>query len=155
MRKKILTLIACGVLAFAFSGCGDSYELQSISINPTHPNVVGIGGTAQFTVTAHYSNNKTQDVTTRSTFQIAAPVGAPFAPLSAITINPSGLTEAVNPGACTWVTSGTSPNWQYATDPYVLTVSFSGKTVEGYISVASLGGCYSPDTPRPPDPTTP
>lgn len=150
MRKNIFLLVACGVLAFALSGCGDSYELQSISIDPTHPNVVGIGGTAQFTVTAHYSNNKTSDVTRRSTFQIAAPTGGTaFAPLSAVTINANGLVEALNPGACTWVVSGTSPDWQYATDPYVLTVSFSGKTVEGYISVASIGGCYSPDTPKP------
>lgn len=150
MRNKILTLIACGVLAFAFNGCGDSYELQSISIDPTHPNVVGIGGTAQFTVTAHYSNNKTSDVTRRATYSIASPAGGvAFAPLSAITINANGLTEALNPGACTWVVSGTSPNWEYATDPYILTVSFGGKTVEGYISVASLGGCYSPDTPKP------
>jgi hypothetical protein len=148
--KKILTLIACGVLAFAFSGCGDSYELQSISIDPTHPNVVGIGGTQQFTVTAHYSNNKTSDVTRRATFQISAPSGGgSFAPLSAVTINANGLVEALNPGACTWMVSGTSPNWLYGTDPYILTVSFGGKTVEGYISVASIAGCYSPDTPKP------
>lgn len=150
MRKSIFKLIACGVFAFALSGCGDSYELQSISIDPTHPNVVGIGGTAQITVTAHYSNNKTSDVTRRATYLIATPSGGTaFAPLSAVTINPNGLVEALNPGACTWVVSGTSPNWQYATDPYILTVAFGGKSVEGYISVASIGGCYSPDTPKP------
>jgi hypothetical protein len=148
--QKILSLIACGVLAFAFNGCGDTYHLQSISIDPTHPNLVGVGGTAQFTVTAHYSNNKTSDETRRATYQISAPLGGgSFAPLSAVTINANGLAEALNPGACTWTVSGTSPNWEYGTNPYILTVSFGGKTVEAYISVASIAGCYSPDTPKP------
>jgi hypothetical protein len=150
LSKKILKLIAFGLLAFVFSGCGDSRELQSISINPASPNIVGIGGTAQIAVTAHYSNNKTLDVTRSATYQISAPFGkSSFVPLSAITIDANGLVEAVNPGACTWTVSGTTPEWTYTTDPYTLNVSFDGKTVQGHISVASIAGCCSPDTPAP------
>lgn len=148
--QRILSLIAGGLLAIGLSGCGQSYELQSISVAPTHPNVVGLGGTQQLTVTAHYSNNKTTDVTRKATYQIVAPTGsAPFAPLSAITINANGLAEGLEPGACTWTVSGASPNWEYGTDPYVVNITFEDKTVQGFLSVTSIVGCYSPDTPKP------
>lgn len=143
--RGFLSLIACGLIAITLSGCGDTYELQSISLAPTHPNVVGIGGTAQFTVTAHYSNNKTADVTRKATYQITA---SPKAPLSAVKIDANGWVEAID-GACTWTCTGTAPNYEYGTDPYILNVSFEGKTVQGFISVASIAGCYSPDTPPP------
>lgn len=153
--QRILMLLACALLVIGFAGCGDSYELQSISVEPTHPNVVGIGGTAQLTVTAHYSNNKTEDVTRRATFQLAQPTGSMSSlPLSAVTINASGLAEAID-GVCTWTVSGSSPHWEYGTDPYLVNIAFGGKTVQGFLSVASIAGCYSPDTPKPADsPTT-
>jgi hypothetical protein len=145
--RKIISLIACGVVAVALSGCGDSFELQSISLEPTHPNLVGIGGTGQFVVTAHYSNNKTADVTRKATYVISASESI-FAPLPAVTINANGLAEAID-GACTWTHTGVAPNYEYATNPYPLDVTFEGKTVRGFISVASVGGCYSPQTPPP------
>lgn len=145
--RRVISLIACGVVAVALSGCGDSFELQSISLEPTHPNLVGIGGTGQFVVTAHYSNNKTADVTRKATYVISASESI-FAPLPAVTINANGLAEAID-GACTWTHTGVAPNYEYATNPYPLDVTFEGKTVRGFISVASVGGCYSPQTPPP------
>jgi hypothetical protein len=143
--RRVFSLIAFGIIAFSLSGCGDSYELQSISLEPTHPNVVGLGGTSRLVVTAHYSNNKTFDVTRKATYQLTSP-GYTAAPLSAVTIDANGLIEAVG-GACTWTWTGTSPNFEYGTSPYNLTVTFEGKTVQGFVSVTSVAGCYSPDTP--------
>jgi hypothetical protein len=144
--KKILSLIACGIIVFTLTGCGDSFELQSISLEPTHPNLVGIGGTGQFIVTAHYSNNKTADVTRKATYVIGASVQPGSAPLSAVTINANGLAEAVD-ASCTWTHTGIAPDYEYGTYPYPLDVTFEGKTVRGFISVASVAGCYSPQTP--------
>ncbi len=143
--RSVISFIICGTIAFAMIGCGDSFELQSISLEPTHPNLAGLGGTAQFKVIAHYSNNKTADVTRKAAYQITA---SPVAPLSAVTINANGLAEAID-GACTWDHTGTAPNYLYSTQPYGLNVSFEGKTVQGFISEASLAGCFSPDTPPP------
>jgi hypothetical protein len=145
--RRIISLIACGLIAISLVGCGDTYELQSISVEPTHPNVVGLGGTQRLVVTAHYSNNKTFDVTRKATYTITSP-GTAFTSLASITIDANGLIELVGP-ACTWTQTGTAPNYEYGTVPYNLNVAFEGKTVQGFISATSITGCYSPDTPPP------
>jgi hypothetical protein len=146
--SKFLTAATCLILVFLLTGCGNEVVLQSIDVTPTSPNVVGIGGTQQFTVTAHYSNSKSTDVTSRATYTIAAPTNGTsqtFTPLSALQINNNGLLEVVQ-GACTWTQTtvtppGGTPSTVFGTSPYVMTVSFGGQQTTSFISVAAIAGC--------------
>jgi hypothetical protein len=134
-------LIICALLLI---GCGQTYELSSLEITPSSPNVVGIGGTQQMTVTARYTNEKTQDVTVRSTFTIAAPNGTILVvPQSAFTINANGMIEVVQ-GACTWTKTGTTAAPVYGTTPYILKASFDKHDAIAFVSVASVAGCEYP-----------
>jgi hypothetical protein len=123
--------------------------LLSIEVTPSSPNVVGIGGYQQLTVTAKYSNGEALDVTDRSVYKIDLPAnGAPWAPLSALAVNTTGRVQSVE-GACTW-TAYPNPDdpkkKNYATNPYILTATFAKHDSVAFISVASLAGCESPDT---------
>jgi hypothetical protein len=53
-------------------------------------------------------------------------------------------------GACTWTAYPTAdPKVKtYATHPYILTATFDKHDSVSFISVASLAGCESPDTPE-------
>ena len=143
--KPLLTVLTFLILTILMAGCGQTYELQSIEVVPTSPNLAGIGATAQFTVTAKYSNTKTTNVTQQATYQIAAPAyGAPYAPITALKINATGMVEAVD-GACTWTAtttgSGDTAVTTYSTNPYILTVTYNNQKATAFISVASLAGC--------------
>jgi len=127
--------------------CGQTYETQSIEVAPPSPNIVGIGGFQQLTVTAHFSNGKTQDVTNRATYSLTLPTGAPLAPANALTISASGRVQVVD-AACTWMTflsSDTPPVKTFATSPYVLTATWDNHQSVSFISVASAAGCDNPD----------
>lgn len=148
MSKKILVLFGTVLLVMLLASCGQTYELQSIEVEPTSPNMIGIGGTQQFTVTAHYSNTKSTDISHRATYTITPP---PFAPAgyavmpNAVTISPTGFGEVVQ-GACTWSSSSTTDakgnvTTVFGTTPYTLTVSFEGKQAVSFVSVASIAGC--------------
>jgi hypothetical protein len=148
LKSKFLASFCCLAIV-CFFGCGQTYELQSIEVSPSSPNVVGIGGFQQLTVTARYSNSKSQDVTNRTAYKIDQPAfGAPFAPPEALTISISGRVQAVD-GACTWTafkTADTPPKVTYATNPYILTATFDKQESVSFVSVASAAGCESPDT---------
>ncbi len=149
MKPKVVASLCCLALVCLF-GCGQTYELQSVEVSPSSPNVVGIGGFQQLTVTARYSNGKSQDVTNRTAYKIDLPAnGAPFAPPEALTISVSGRVQAVD-GACTWTaiwSADTPPKKSYATNPYILTATFDKQESVSFVSVASAAGCDSPDTP--------
>jgi hypothetical protein len=170
MMRRGLTVLCIGFMCIFVAGCGQSYELQSISVSPTSPNLQGIGSTQQLTVTAHYSNTKSLDVTSRSNYELGAsalaPAGEPNigpAPLDAVTLSTTGLLQAVvSPttgfGSCTWVTEPTNPptdtTFSYGTVPYPLTITYTEHgvtaTTYAYVSAAVPAGCYDPSNPAPP-----
>lgn len=134
----------------ADGGCGQTYELQSITVaakstGTASTNLEGIGSEDSLIVTAHFSNTKTEDVTTRATFQLGASSrtdGA--APLTAVTLDKSGILKAVD-AACTWHAAPTDSKlttFDYSTEPYTVTVNFNGFTTQAFVSVASAAGCY-------------
>jgi hypothetical protein len=152
MVRRALLLLCIGFLTLFAASCGQTYELQSITVTPgtqgangaAYINLEGIGAFQQLTVTAHYSNTKTQDVTTKSQFELNASAD-PNAPLTALSLNRSGLLEVVN-AACTWYAeptdSPTDSQFGYSTDPYPVTVTYSGFTTTTFVSVANEGDCY-------------
>jgi hypothetical protein len=139
---SLFGLLFCALLLVS---CGQTYELASIELTPTSPNIVGIGGTQQFVVTARYTNTKSEDVTLKSTFTIAAPNGTILVvPPSALNMSPAGMMEVIQ-GACTWTKSGTTTDPVYGTTPYVLKATFDKHDAIAFVSVASIAGCeYQP-----------
>jgi hypothetical protein len=140
-----------GLMTAFMASCGQTYELQSITVDPPSPSIEGIGSSQALTITAHYSNTKTEDVTVKSTYQLGASADV-NAPLSAVIVNKSGLVKAVG-GACTWVAEPSDPptdsKFLYGTSPYPVTVTYSGFTTTAFISVNSLAGCFDPSNPAP------
>lgn len=154
MVKRALVLLCVGCMAVFMSSCGQTYELQSITVASAatgvpSANLEGIGATDSFIVTAHYSNTKSNVVTVQSSFQLGASTD-PNAPLDAVSLNRSGVVQAIQSpttgsGACTWhatPTNSTDTTFSYSTEPYPVTVTYQGFTAQAYLSVASAGGCY-------------
>jgi len=151
MARRVSIVLCIGVLALFLASCGQTYELQSITLSPVSPNLEGIGASQQLTVTAHYSNTKTQDVSVKSTYAISSSPGGP-APASALAVNPSGIVQAVN-AACTWTATlgGDGKTYAYSTTAYEVTAMYSGLTTKAFVSVASASGCYDGQAfPAPP-----
>ena len=148
ISRVVSTILCCFILAFCL-GCGQTYETQSIEVAPASPNLAGIGAFQQLTVTAHFSNGKTQDVTNRATYTIVPPTsGAPFAPANAVIVSATGHVSAVD-AACTWtsfMTTDTPPVKKFATSPYILTATWDNHQSVSFISVASAAGCDAPTT---------
>jgi hypothetical protein len=159
MVRRALTVLCIGFMCFFAASCGQTYELQAITVSPTSPNLEGIGSTQQLTVTAHYSNTKSLDVTSRATYQLGASAdgsiltGSGLAPLDAVTVSKTGFLQAVispsqGTGSCTWhaTPTGTGTTFDYTTNPYPLTITYTENgvtaTTYAYVSVASSGGCY-------------
>ncbi len=154
MVQRVITVLCVGVMSVFMASCGQSYSLQSITVAPSSPNIEGIGNTQALTVTAHFSNTKTEDVTGKSTFEIGGSSN-PRAPLDAVTVSKAGILQAVispttGVAACTWhatptgTSSSTSSNttFEYSTDPYPVTITYSGFTATAYLSVAAASSCY-------------
>ena len=151
--KSSITLLFCLALIVCSAGCGGN-ELQSITVTSDVVSINGIGGFAHLTVMANYSNTSKVDVTTHATYSIAPPTGPAgcgggsfCAPPAAVTINASGIIQAVQ-GACTWtvgpiIPPATTPG-PSATNPYIVTVSFGGMTSTQFISVGNIAGCPHP-----------
>jgi hypothetical protein len=156
MARRALLVLCLGLMTLILASCGQTYELQSISISPdTGYNLEGVGKSGQLTITAHYSNSKTADVTTKSTFQISGSLD-PRAPLGAVAVNESGLVQnSANIGVCTWyaepsASGATNTSFGYFTNPYTVTVTYSGHTAQAPVSVDSVADCYDGTTYLPP-----
>jgi hypothetical protein len=159
MVRRVLIVLCFGFMTVFMGSCGQTYKLLSISVTPgalgatgsSAINIEGIGTFQSLTVTALYSNTKTEDVTGKSQYQIGASLD-PNAPLSATTVNGSGVVKAVG-GVCTWVAeptdSPTNSAFSYGTSPYTVTITYSGFTTVAFVSVNSLPGCYDPANPAP------
>lgn len=158
MVRRALILLCFGFMTVFMASCGQSYKLLSISVAPgasgatgsSAINLEGIGTFQALTVTALYSNTKTQDVTAMSTYQLGASQDV-NAPLSAVIVNKSGVVKAVD-GACTWIAEPTDPptnsKFLYGTAPYPVTITFTNNgitaTTTAFVSVNSLAGCFDP-----------
>ena len=135
---SLFGLIICALLLVS---CGQTYELASIELTPTSPNIIGIGGTQQFVVTAKYTNTKSEEITVKSKYTITAPGGTTLVvPATALAVSPTGMIEVMQ-GACTWTKSGTVAAPIYGTTPYVLKATFQGHEATAFVSVASIAGC--------------
>jgi hypothetical protein len=152
MVRRALVVLCLGFMTVLLAGCGQTYELQSISVTPSQPNIEGINSPSpglQLVVTAHFSNGKTEDVTTKSTYQIsqATALTDPETPLDALTVNKSGVLQTTPVPACTWgdqleAVGGTTYSY-WITSPYVVNITYSDFTTTASVSVDSLApGCY-------------
>jgi hypothetical protein len=142
MVRRVLIVLCIGIMITFMANCGQTYTLQSITVTPASPNIEGIGSSQALVVTANYSNSKTEDVTTKSTYQLGPSTHAD-APLTAMNVNASGIVKAIN-AACTW-TATLNPDgatYGYTTNPYLVTATYSGFTTQAFVSVDSAGGCY-------------
>ncbi|MGA3126301.1 MAG: hypothetical protein ABSD13_06270 [Candidatus Korobacteraceae bacterium] len=162
MVRRAFILSCVGLLMVLLASCGQTYKLMSISVTPgalgaTGSSAIdldGIGSFQQLTVTALFSNSKTEDVTVNSTYQLGSSTDT-LAPLSAVTVNTSGIVKAVG-AACTWTATEASGTtiWQYQTQPYPVDITYTENgvtaTTTAYVSVNSTGGsCYDPSNPHP------
>jgi hypothetical protein len=144
MVRRVLLVLCFGFMIIFMASCGQTYELQSITIAPTQPNIEGLSTQQALTVTAHYSNTKTADVTVKATYQLAGSSDK-NAPLAGLTVNNSGILETTSTPACTWAWALNSDGTTYTyaiTSPYVVTATYSGHTATASVSVASLSPCY-------------
>jgi len=159
MRRALLA-ISSALILLGLAGCGQTYELQSITVSPSSPNIEGIGSTQALTVTAHYSNTKTADVTVNSKFELMASPD-PQAPQynsqnnPVIMVDKSGIVTVLGP-ACTWTATLESDGqtYSYGTQPYTVVVTYGGFTAQSFVSVDSESGCYDGQTYKAPTPTT-
>ena len=72
--------------------------------------------------------------------------------MSALTVNPSGILQAVD-AACTWtaVLGGDGKTYAYSTTAYKVTATYSGFTTDAFVSIASAAACYDGQAfPAPP-----
>ena len=148
MLHRVMVVLVVACLALLWTGCGQTYELQSITVVSTNTgtattNLEGIGAQDSFIVTGHYSNTKSNVVTAKSTFELGAS-GDANAPLASLSLNNSGIVKVVNT-ACTWHATPTNvadTTFAYTTQPYTVTITFEGFTTTAYVNVDNSGGCY-------------
>lgn len=143
MKRSRLLAIAVPALflVFMMTSCGQTYHTDSITISPTSVNLSGLGATQQFTVMAHNSNGKTEDVTNRVTFDVTPGVqkDGSYAPLASLSINGSGLAQATSNGGpvCTWNAMGTA-----SMGPYSIVAKFNGLNSQpAYVNLATESNC--------------
>ncbi len=145
-RAMVVLVIAC--LALLWTGCGQTYELQSITVASTatgtaSTNLEGIGSSDSLIVTAHYSNTKSEVVTVHATYELEGSADA-NAPIAALSLNNSGILKTVD-AACTWhaqPTNSTDSAFAYTTQPYTVNITYQGFSTQAFVSVDSAGGCY-------------
>lgn len=166
MARRLFIVLCCGFMAVLMASCGQSYKLQSLAVTPGALTasgeqqivLLGIGAYQQLTVTASFSNSKTQDVTNDpnthyqlnsssmpSTGKLEPTVAVP---LSSISISNSGKVMVLSE-ACTFDTEplpGTTPPsaWSYFGYPYKLQVTYTnnGVTDTAFLDVQVVNAPY-------------
>ncbi|HKW16086.1 MAG TPA: hypothetical protein VJO35_01115 [Terriglobales bacterium] len=150
-RTSILAALIATVM-FTQLGCGDPAlgKLQTLQLNTTTTNLVGIGGKAQLSVTGTYTSTDAKDLSTKVTYVIT-PTGtdvngaALMASPNTVTISSTGLLTAVDPAVCTWGAAGasgsTTPAGWFLTGSYQIVATFQGITSQPvFVGVASAIG---------------
>lgn len=144
MVRRALVVLCLGFMTVLLAGCGQTYKLESISISPAAGySLNNTTPQGALTVTATYSNSKTEDVTANSTYEMLASSDSTTAPMSVngvptVTVNKSGVVTASGAAvACTW--SGTTPS------PYQAQASYTNNGITAMasvsINVATAPGC--------------
>jgi hypothetical protein len=144
MVRHALKLVCLGFMTMFLASCGQTYELQSITVSPTQPNIEGMSTPQALTVTAHYSNTKTEDVTVKAQYSLGS-ADSTNAPAAGLTLNKSGILETTTTPACSWVATLNSDGTTYSYAivwPYTATATYSGFTATAGVSVASAAKCY-------------
>jgi hypothetical protein len=92
-RRRLAALTIAALAGICCAACGSSFPIQPAL--PTSIVVTGlspaIGGRSQLTVITTLSDNSTEDVTSKSKFQVANPTFA--------TVSASGVVTGVAPGS--------------------------------------------------------
>lgn len=150
MVRRALIVLCVGFMCIFAASCGQTYQLQSITVAPSSPGLEGISQTLPLKITAHFSNTKTEDVTAVSTYALAS-TGQP---IDALSVSPSGIlsTSTLTP-ACTWKATLNPDGKTYSysiVEPYQLTVTYHGVTAMAAVTVDSAATCYDPTHPAPP-----
>jgi len=157
MVRRTLVVLCFAFMTVFMASCGQTYELQSITVSPTSATLEGLNAPQALTVTAHYSNTKTQDVTAASTYTVVPTAVTILPPKGAVSVNTSGIVQS-SPTivACTFETvlnpDGTTYSYP-VTAVYLVTVAYSGQTATANIYVDSAFGCHDPGNPAPPPAT--
>ena len=137
MARRMMLVVLAVALTMLLAGCGQTYEVVSISATPPRVALSSTTTSQQFKITATYSNTKTEDVTTQASYSMTDST-ASTAPLDGISYNNAGLVSLTATPSCTYTTST-------ASNPYTLNVSYSnnGKTVttSAYIDVNNSSTC--------------
>jgi hypothetical protein len=142
-HKSIYLAVATAIALLCLAGCG-SYNLKSITLSTSSNELKGLGGTAQLSATGNYSNFTSKDITTRVKFTLT-PEGtqdngaALETPPNGVTLDATGMLTAVEPGMCTYATSGTgTAKVVTITGWYKIVASFNGVNSQPlFIGVAS------------------
>jgi hypothetical protein len=153
----LLGVVTLGVVTLLSTSCGTGDKIGSVSISAAGStgviNLAGLGGTMQLQVMANYTSGKQIDETNFAKYTVTAegfywtydssgnelnqvPLSSPP---QTLTINPTGMITAVDPGICTWVNVNTltQPAWAYTGD-YMITATYRGFTSNPiFIPVAS------------------
>jgi len=166
MVRRAMLVVCFALMAVFMTSCGQTYKLTGLQVTPgtltpsgaSTINLEGQGAFQQLTVTATFSNSKTQDVTQASTFgQIGdSALGEKIAPLESLTVV-GGFVKVVG-YACTWDTEPTDPptnsKFSYGIAPYSVNISYTDngitKTTQAFVNVNNDAGfCYDPTNPAP------
>jgi hypothetical protein len=147
-RSKFLATLL-GAVSLLSTACGTGDKIGSVSVTAAGStgivNLQGLGGTMQLQVNANYTSGKVLDETNFATYMIT-PEGTLYdqvtplpAPPLGLSINPTGMITATDPGICTWFNQGTptSPGWFFTGDYKIVAVYRGISSQPIYIPVSS------------------
>jgi hypothetical protein len=163
MVRRVLIVLSFGLMTMFMASCGQTYKLLSISVTPGTPSasgnqqitLLGIGAFQQLTVTAKFSNGKTQDVTVdpHTTYQLNAS-GMPAdlnpavaVPMQNVSLSQSGKVTVLSK-ACTVdtepVPGSNNTAWTYFGYPYKALISYTqnGETATTLLDVNVINSRY-------------
>lgn len=155
MKRTSILAALVAALTFTQLGCGGPAlgNLQTLQLNTTSTELIGIGGTVQLSVSGRYTSTNAKNLSTVATY-VVTPTGtdvngnALAAPPNTITISSTGLVTAVDPAVCTYGATGasgsTTPAGWYLTGSYQIVATYNGITSQPvFIGVASAIGSNS------------
>jgi hypothetical protein len=157
VKRTIFCIVSLSLLAVCLTSCGSTDNLRTIQLTAPSTQLQGIGGTIQLQVEGTYAYGPNRDLTFVSgiTYTLIVDpnnngtVGLPGilpTPPNTITISPTGLLTAVEPGVCTFNDVGTLtvPVWVLTGD-YEITATYRGVTSQPvYIGLSSAAGPSGP-----------
>jgi hypothetical protein len=126
MVRRPLLAICSALLLIAMAGCGQSYKLVSISASPsTGYDFTELGETGALTITATYSNTKTENVTLSAQYEVQGSSSSE-APSGVVSVDSSGVIHnSSSVTACTWTSSTSNGTTTYTQAPYTILVTFT------------------------------